>query len=888
MRLRILSIVLVVGAISITIRADEANDRFLAGIDQLANGKFDSAAESFDKAIAANSAVASYHLDRGIVMMILERGDQAEQSLARAAKLEPKNPDVRVWAHARLLIFDPMTQGGSPPYTATPYARNLIDAAMADSPHRPLERARAKATIRQIAQDFGWRQLGQMGADASFNRVKAMYEAGQYRQCLAFIDRLRSQSAVEPSILGYNAHCRLALNDFQGAREYYNHALKSFPLTASWIIGRARCEIAMGSLRDAEADLALARLIDPKMADAYTGTSQKELSEAQSKSVKESPAALLASLKQAVAESKSSDEELFAIAGKLMRARMATRYDDSEEYTREYGRLRTAMNTEPQNVDKLVALGKFLIVPTVTRKAAMEGVDAMVQIPCGAPNASEAAPLLAAAAKLAPRDPRVMIQQTLLFHSLSRYKDMLAWANQAISAGVADLDVCVIYLLYYTELADQLTNQAIILRTPTYTSSEHREGNKIVTTTTRHDPTPADLAKAAELDKQSQQLRTLARAPLDDFAAKLKNSNELFSRVRYQLALAHEYRWRGKYELAIKAAQEALALSPYDIDTLNLLIELCPTMQQVELGNQCQDTLNNLINPSPGRTLDKVWPLLRQTNGAAAMEVVERAEKIDPSSVAVAANRFAVADQLGTIEQTIAAGRLVLVMEEARLRLGGRTLDARATGALSAVDAGLSAYIRVHLAQKLEQAGHIDEAVVLYRGAAGSASRVPPGEWTQTLPNTALSTNDRDQGASLKDLATVAWRQCAYKALARRQYDEAAIACGEMVRFGENGQTTFDIGYQVYRALGWKPLAGRVPDNWQGMFQQNGGAMNNGGAGNKGEAFDAEISAIDSRLEKIEREIEHGLGPAELAQLTAERETLKAKRRTILNQRRRP
>jgi tetratricopeptide (TPR) repeat protein len=882
MRLRILNVVLAMGLISSAAWADESADRFAEGIDQLANGKFDAAVASFDKAIAANGEVAAYHLDRGIAMIILERGDEAEKSLARAAKLEPKNPDVRVWAHARLLIFDPMTQGGSPPYGVTPYAKNLMDAAMADTLHRPLDQPGAKATLRKIAQDFALQQLGKEGAGSTLKRVKAMYETKQYRECVAFIDRLRSQGPVDAVVLGYSAHCRVGMNDFQAARNEYTQALKVFPVSTGWLIGRAKCEIAMGSLRDAESDFAIAALIDPKLTTKFTADSQKDLDGARSKVPKESPAELLASLKAAIASGKPDDDEPLKIAEKLMRRRFAARNEDLEEYTREYARLQAAVNGDPQNVDKLVALAKFLIVPTVTRKVAIAGADASAAIPCGTADNVRAKQVLSAAAKIAPENPSVVQQEILYFHAVNDFTDMIACVNHALAAGTLDFDACVLHLEYYTELADQQANEAIRLRTPTFTSSEHREGNRIVTTTVRHDPTPADLTRANELDALSTQLRIRAHGPLQNLMDRLKNATDPAPKAQYQLALAHDYRWRGKYPQAVQAAQVALAASPYDLETLNFLIDLAPMVGQKELGNSYQDLLNNIINPSAGRTLDKVWPLLRQSQSAAALEVVDRAEKIDPCSVEAAACRFAIAEQLGNLNDMGTAARLVVLMEEARLRLAGRTLLAKATTPLSAADAGLSVYVRVHLGEKLEHDGHVNEALNIYRGAGATVSRVPAGEWTKTLPNTALTSNERDQGTTLGALAQVAWRQCAYKDLSQKQYDQAANDCAELVRSGDASQNSFNIGLQIYRAVGWKPLAGRVPDNWQAMFLRNGGPMNNG------EPFDAELSVIDARLEKIEREILHGVGLAELDQLTAERETLKAKRQTILNQRKHP
>lgn len=876
MRLHRFYLVLALVIFSFGVWADEANDPFFEGVDQLANGKFEAAADLFDKAIAGNPQLAAYHLDRGIAMMALDRGDEATQSLARAVQLDPKNADVRVWAHARLLMFDPTTQGGSPPYGITPYATKLINAAMAyGTPHRPEERVSAKAAIAQIVKDFGWRQAGQAGADVSLKRVTAMYVAKEYQQCLAFIDRLRAQGPLTTAILGYSAHCRLGLKDYQGARSEYTQALKAFPVTAGWLIGRAKCEIAMGSLRDAEYDFKLADAIDPMLTAKFTADSQKELEEAKSKVVTEAPADLLAQLKQSIAENKPNDDQPLKIAEKLMRARNAARYEDLEEYTREYARLQTAVNADPKNVDKLVALAKFLIVPTVTREVAIAGVDATAAIPCGDANNARGKEALAAAARIAPENPAVVLQEILYFHAISDMTDMMACVNHAISAGTNELDICVLNLEYYTDQADRAANEAIRLRTPTFTSSEHQEGNKLVRVVTRHDPTPADLARANELDAQSQQLRIQAHAPLGRLMDGLKDATDPASKTKYQLALAHEDRWRGHYEESIKAAHAALASSPYDLDTINFLIELAPMVGQKELGNHYQDFLNNIFNPSAGRALDKVWPLLRASQAAAAMKVVDEAEKIEPSSVLAAGCRFAIAEQMGKLNEMSAAAKQVVFMEEARLRLGGRTLTNKAATSLSEDDAGLSVYVRVHLAEKLEQVGHGEEAVRIFRGAGATVKRVPPALWGNAIKSTRLTTDDRDQGTTLSAMAQIAWRQCAYKDIADKKFDQAADDCAELVHCGNTTQDTFNIGLAVYKAVGWKALAGRVPDNWQMMFA-NGGAAN-------GAAFDPQIAAIDARLSVIEREIQQGLGPNELEEHIKQRDMLTARRKFLLN-----
>jgi tetratricopeptide (TPR) repeat protein len=90
-------------------RAQEAQSRFVEGLQLLASGKFEQAAEAFGKAVDADAKVAAYHLDRAVALMLLERGADAKRSLARAAELEPKNGDVQVWSHARLLMFEPGT-----------------------------------------------------------------------------------------------------------------------------------------------------------------------------------------------------------------------------------------------------------------------------------------------------------------------------------------------------------------------------------------------------------------------------------------------------------------------------------------------------------------------------------------------------------------------------------------------------------------------------------------------------------------------------------------------------------------------------------------------------------------------------------------------------------
>ena len=93
-------------------------------------------------------------------------------------------------------------------------------------------------------------------------------------------------------------------------------------------------------------------------------------------------------------------------------------------------------------------------------------------------------------------------------------------------------------------------NQANALRQPT-SHTENRNGTEYLVTVY---PSPADLARADELDRQSDELRRKAAAPLQKLIAAKQGT------VDGHLANAELLRWSGKYDDAIAAINAALKI----------------------------------------------------------------------------------------------------------------------------------------------------------------------------------------------------------------------------------------------------------------------------------------------------------------------------------------
>lgn len=875
----------VVVCASVAFGQEAGKKDFVVGLDHLANERWSEAQKAFAGAVAADDENAVYYLHLGVGATMSGDAATAKSALARARKLDGKNPDAEVWDYARRMMYEPTAFAGSPPYRKTKYAATLIDNAIFYGPeNHPDNRAAAWKKICAVAKEFGWAQLGKGGAQPVMkDRVIELYKAGKWQECLDLINNLRAAGPIDAVMFGYSAHCKLGLGDYQAGREEYTVALRALPLTAGYLIGRAQCCAKLGAFRDGVADFDLARQIDPSLVEKYPkdeAFARDGLKAGQQAT--SSPADLWKQLKQSAADGKP-DAELTALADQLYRSRGGDRYVRDEEYTRELTRLFIPIGRDENNADAQVAIAAFLCDPTVTRKVSLPNVDATARIPVGSEDPNRALNHISAALKINPKHTGAMEQMAIAQMEMRKPDEMIKWVHQALDAGALTLDLAAMHLDYYTTLANNLNAQAADLRTPKVRFEDRHEGNQIVTYRITTNPTAADLARADELDRQAKLYRDKAKVPIETLAGKLKDSQLAQDRVVYCLANAHYYLSTNNFGQSVAAAQAALKIDPYCLDALTFLIDLCPKVGQQALAIQYQDQLNNMANPSSGRTLDQIWPQLKQTRFKGAKEQLARAEQIDPGSPHIAFATFAIAQEQQKSDDMQVSGRIVLAMERARVKATGRSLADKEKSPLLPDDAISAAYVLCALANLHNDATRFVEAQQCAEQVVRLCSRVPVKGWPIKIPETIVPTNPGEFGTDLRGLYAYANRLCANKLIAQEKYDQAISHLVALQNMDPPDSQVTAIGYDIYRVKGFAPFRGKLPDGmvkvWEMMAHREENDRQFGRV--SGEPVNAELASIDAQINKIDRAIAHGVGSAELAELESKKAELLKKREAL-------
>ena len=368
--------------------------------------------------------------------------------------------------------------------------------------------------------------------------ARALYEAKRYREALAVIDALRVQRPQDASLMAYAGHCKLGLGDHKTARDSYTEALGIRPPEAGCLIGRARCEIALGSPGAAEADIALARRVGAKDA-----------------------AAVLAEAEGLLAKVKANGQG----AGERQIRR--------EQYTRELCSIELEIRDHPKDAQKLLALVRFHLEPTAVCDVTLAGIPTKARVPCGKMDVASAADALARATKMAPDQPLVLLHQARLEFARGRLDDMMVSAERALAKNTVDLEIAVAYLEYDSSVAKGMSAEAQQLRAPGTTwYTDNPDGTR-----TQHyrGPSADAYTRADALDAKAKALRAKATHALEVLQALTAGRVDTQAQVTGHMGDAYHDLWFGNLDGAIRAAETALALDTVNLHALRFLIAAC-------------------------------------------------------------------------------------------------------------------------------------------------------------------------------------------------------------------------------------------------------------------------------------------------------------------------
>jgi len=274
-------------------------------------------------------------------------------------------------------------------------------------------------------------------------------------------------------------------------------------------------------------------------------------------------------------------------------AQAQSAWDRQAVYAERETQLKKAIDARPSDPQPLVDLAAFYLKPLAPRDVeAADGVRRRVMVPLrnewvvdgikdiyavpwvfrGDPDLAR--PLLKRALEINPRNPRAIRESAMLLRMKSNLDGMRPYMDAALRNDPLDLDMCRLFLDHRTAAARVLNNQAVDLRTPRSWEEERADGRYRMT----QPPSPADYARANELDRQAQDARREAIKPLENLARVLKNDprreHDPAKQSKWNLATAVYHHWLGELEKAAGSASAALRADPTSLDALDFLVDI--------------------------------------------------------------------------------------------------------------------------------------------------------------------------------------------------------------------------------------------------------------------------------------------------------------------------
>lgn len=879
--------------------APRGASEYLQGLSALVDGKLDAALAGFDKAIAADDENASYHTSRAVVLYLQNRSDLAVEEIRRSKRLGP-TPGTQLWGWAiggiinmpapddaddatreRIYQRQRVTRNefdSRPPYESRePYAARLIDAGTHfATPIPPAEREAYRKKLVQVAASYAWTEMSSPKlVPAMMATVKSLFDERKYAECLSLIDRLRPSNADDPQLLFYSAVCKLEAGDFQSARDEYTRVLIKRPQDAASYFGRARAAASMDSVARANKDIEIATSIDPIAAQAFNKRFADQIARAAASVPSEPASVSLAALKKSAADTSAPMSTVIEKADRLVRAAAATRFVRAESYTEELQRLDAAATADPKNANKQAAVGEFLINPLTTKQATLDGKTGIAKIPTGDADVMRAQPYLDKALAINPNHIIAMTNKALSAIATREPKVAIQWAEKALALS-NNLDLSRVYLDYYTNVAVDMNAQARQIRTPKI-SHEIRGGLEYQVTTY---PSPADLARANELDQQADQLRLKAVGPMQRLAESARGTP---SGV---LAGAEVARAKANYSQAIVASMDVFKIDPFDIEAREFLIDLYPKVGMTDKAIEQQNISNNLLSPSAGRTLDKVWELLAATKYRSAKETIDQAEAIEPTSVYVPAYRAAVTLAESNFVEFTSAIRQAVAMEEAKQRVFGRSLDPAEKSSLAAADAALPMALRRLWGINLMTQSKPPEAAEQFRNAMALGARVSDTQWDTPIQASALpaAENAKPKGWTIRELLADAQFSASRALLDSGKPEEAGRTLMAYVNTGGTADIpkgTHELGYQIYSKLAEAKAAQVFPQQMLLHFKMMDSQAENKRILQRGDQIDQQYEQQLEALRQRQADLDQQMAAASRARNQNQMRSLQQQRQAL-------
>ncbi|HZS12213.1 MAG TPA: tetratricopeptide repeat protein [Nitrospirales bacterium] len=748
------------------------------GLDALNEGRWPDAASAFSRALDAAGDSPEIVLARGVANTLAENFGPALKDLQRAPRLGLRGREAELWTYVAEAMSGTLVEkyhgfpggGGQPGIVSIP---GHIAQGRDDYPTEY-----GSFIAFQLGQEYQQQRLGaRFGGKRDPQGVKsprirqAMLKAGQLfaernfrRPELAALNVARAKqaggktpgaqwAAIERALDANpgdpDAHYQAAMAWLEAghpatARKEFTTALTLKTDFVEAYLGRAAAAAQLGDEPRLRADLAAATKLAPAAARAATPALDAELAKTAAAGSAES----LYSRLQDAAKSGASLDELIGIASQLHRLAGAHRLRYDELYQDRLRALEDAVRENPRSAERLVALATCLIKEADGRGEAVEPRRALQPYRVQLSRQQELVRAIAVADRalqLNGKHVGAMMEKATALTALKQYDLAEALADRALQLAGDNPDALRLYAKFRAMRANQLSSEASGLRQERCSSSSHDEtrsdGVYRVTTTTCYAPSQADVQLAAQLEAQAADLRRRAMGALEKAAQVTRGTVDGFL-IQADLSL-----WKGDPSAALAALQQAVKLDPKSVEAQDRLTEFYAQAGRRDEAEEQRLIAANLVQTTAAPLLRLAWNRTEKTAWQGAKGYLARAGRVDPQDARIPAYLGVVLESDDHVADAVAAYRMALALEEARLQLDERPASKPRPMGRDALDYGLAIQARFHLARLAEQAGNRADALSHYQAVLGYEQRMPRGFESREMFTAMWPDQPPDRGA---------------------------------------------------------------------------------------------------------------------------------------------
>ncbi len=743
---------------------DPATSAYLDGLSLLSAARYADAEKAFARAIESNSEKAEYFRARGVARTLAEKFPDALNDFSRAQNLKQERDwELAAWialAGKMNNKIDGSYTPGSAPREEIEYAvaldamsqrywQSRYNGSYTDPVNRALVQTNEpyRGDFASIAERFAKRQLSAGGFDPSVLVARSRADAGGGRplEALRSIDAAMANDAGNPDLLERRGEILLALGDLEGARRTYTDLLTR-RASASAYIGRARAASGSGDANRAEKDLAHAAKLDARAATA----ARERMGPVIPPLMLDANA--LWSMLESQCRSNARESTIRETADAIVRATAATRIRYDERYQERRSQLEAELAAAPDDTGRMSALARFLhddsgvleerVGPRAEPRPYRTQSDADRKR-----EVERAEELASAALARAPNDPAALTLTAHLLIDAARYDEAQAVVLKALARAENDPDLLeTLASLLQIQAARRIT-AAGNLRQVKMWFETHFDEYPPAEYIYRRYPSPDELRRAAELEREAAQLSKMAEERIAKAAEGAGST-----------ALGHYYRAtlqrvRGDHAGARQSLTKAVTMQP---DFQQAWFQLAGVLTQLREGDAAVEARARayaLAHTTASAELNALWYKIPRAQFKSARETASQGVAQDPADPRLPAYLAVIDRADGKADEALAHLRMARALCDANLALRGREFappNADTTRPerlpLGAENAAFPAAVRLRLASLLLDAGKAAEAAEEFERVEAALAAIPADDVKRTPPDALLPSANQPAG----------------------------------------------------------------------------------------------------------------------------------------------